>query len=52
MTEFIANFKREASVQLESQFAELFSIQAPTCDHPAGRVAIAVKACAVDPEIT
>lgn len=47
--EFIANFKREASVQLESRFAELFSIQAPTCDHPAGRVAIAVKACAVDP---
>jgi hypothetical protein len=47
-TEFIANFKCEASKQLESRFADLFSIQAPTRDHPAGRVAIAVKACAID----
>lgn len=46
--EFIANFKREASKQLDSRFADLFSIQAPTRDHSAGRVAIAAEACAVD----
>ena len=44
---FAADFKSEACKQLESRFSDLFSIQAPACNHP-GFVPVAIRACAVD----
>jgi hypothetical protein len=45
--QFAVNFKREATKQLESRFANLFSVQAPLGDRT-GFAPAAVKATAVD----